>query len=466
MTSRVMAAVALVLCAAVAWAQPANFRTSLHATRAGKAHWYDAENGGFESFTNVPIEDMACTQCHGPVDAHGREYPGDYAPGCSDCHAADFGVDQASCYACHGRQKVEALRKQIPDVHRDAGMVCWDCHSTEDLHGDGTEYVSLGEAGAIDSDCSDCHTADSLPAAHAGYDPHSGALHCAACHASTVISCYNCHLESQVETHIKRARAQLDNFVILVNRAKDGKVGPASFQSITYQGDAFVAFGPYTPHTITREGRTCQDCHVNMGGSNESIVEYNATGQIQFAELGDDGSLSWKTGIVPMPADYQQSFKMEFITFDGDVSTPAGQDSMNWSSIGKNTWDGHQMLFSSPLTSEQMARLGMTRTSTAVAEEAGAAPVSFALEQNYPNPFNASTTIPYQVSKPGHVLLEVCDTNGQRVATLIDRSQPAGSYTASWDGTDSQGNPVSTGSYFARLRMGGVTQVSKTILLK
>lgn len=341
-------------------AQPGNFPSSLHSTRFGKEWWYSAENGGFENLTNIPIDQLGCKECHGPTDANGNAYPDPY-PGasCADCHQTDFSVEQDQCYGCHGRQQTEAKALGLPDVHRAAGMVCWDCHSTEDIHGDGTEYNSMLEAGAVDADCENCHGDNGmpLPAAHAGYDPHNGAVHCSACHTTTVITCYNCHFESQVDSHIKRAKQPLSGFVMLVNREKDGKVYPASFQSVSYEGKAFVAFGPYSAHTITREGRTCDDCH-NSNDSNEAITQYNETGKIQFASWDDaTKTLSWTKGIIPIPEDYETTLKMDFITYDGDTCDPAGPSS-NWSSIGKDVWDLHQMYFASPLTRSQMEALG------------------------------------------------------------------------------------------------------------
>ena len=164
------------------------FGTSLHGTRPGKAYWYSASNGGFEKWTQVPISELGCQECHGAHNADGVANDETYTPGCVDCHAtADNSVSQDQCYTCHGRQATEALKMKLPDVHRDAGMVCWDCHGNEDMHGDGTQYVSMLEDGAIKADCADCHDAAELPSAHTEHDPHEGALHCTACHSKTVI---------------------------------------------------------------------------------------------------------------------------------------------------------------------------------------------------------------------------------------------------------------------------------------
>ncbi|MCP3905234.1 MAG: hypothetical protein GY715_16535 [Planctomycetes bacterium] len=72
----------------------------------------------------------------------------------------------------------------------------------------------------------------------------------------------------------------------------------------------------------------------------------------------DTDVLTWIHGIVPIPEDYVTRFKMDFITYDGATSDPPGP-STNWSSIGKDTWDGHQMFFMTPLTRQQMTAIGM-----------------------------------------------------------------------------------------------------------
>jgi hypothetical protein len=357
-----MLVVAIMAALAIDAAAPEEtFPTSLHGARPGKAFWYDTDNGGFEKWTGISMAELGCAGCHGAVNADGEPYDEPYRPGCIDCHAsADHSVSVDRCFSCHGRQAMEARRLALPDVHRDAGMMCWDCHGDADMHGDGTEHVSMLADGAIEADCGDCHDAADLPAGHDEHDPHNGALHCTACHSATVISCYNCHFESQVEARIKRAVRPLSGFTLLVNRDKDGKVHPASFQSLTFQGDAFVAFGPYTPHSTTRDGRRCAVCHLNVeGGANAAIEAYNDRGSIPFVTWNEEtGSVDWMRGVIPLPEDYRTTLTMEFLTFDGDPAAPAGPDAGAWSPIGKDLPDGSQLLFATPLTREQMRELG------------------------------------------------------------------------------------------------------------
>ena len=92
-------------------------------------------------------------------------------------------------------------------------------------------------------------------------------------------------------------------------------------------------------------------------------------------------------------------------------------------------------------------------------------PQGFALGQNYPNPFNPSTIIPYQLAATSQVRLEVFNTLGQRMATLVNGNQEAGSYRAQWDGTDAAGRAAAAGLYFYRLTVEGAQQTGRMVLV-
>ena len=95
---------------------------------------------------------------------------------------------------------------------------------------------------------------------------------------------------------------------------------------------------------------------------------------------------------------------------------------------------------------------------------AGALPERFELGANYPNPFNPSTVIPYHLPAPMRVRLEVFNSLGQRIATLVEGERPAGSHTTSWDATDADGQAVAAGVYLYRLSGAGV-QATRPMLL-
>jgi len=104
--------------------------------------------------------------------------------------------------------------------------------------------------------------------------------------------------------------------------------------------------------------------------------------------------------------------------------------------------------------------------STVRGEHGEVIPYRFELSQNYPNPFSPSTTIEYSVPERSHVTIEAYNVLGQKVRTLVDREEPAGSHTITWDGTTDYGQPAATGVYIYRFRAGDHTETKKMLLLK
>ena len=94
-------------------------------------------------------------------------------------------------------------------------------------------------------------------------------------------------------------------------------------------------------------------------------------------------------------------------------------------------------------------------------------PSQFYLGANYPNPFNPETSIEYGLPTAGPVELAVYDVLGQPVRILVRTgSQPAGYYTAHWDGRDDSGRLVGSGVYLCRLQASGFTRTQKVALVK
>lgn len=91
----------------------------------------------------------------------------------------------------------------------------------------------------------------------------------------------------------------------------------------------------------------------------------------------------------------------------------------------------------------------------------GILPNTYALSQNYPNPFNASTVIKYTVPELAWVTLEVYNSLGQRVTTLIDENKPAGYHSVNWDA-----NYLASGIYFYRMTAGNFRESRKMVLVK
>jgi len=100
-------------------------------------------------------------------------------------------------------------------------------------------------------------------------------------------------------------------------------------------------------------------------------------------------------------------------------------------------------------------------------DEAGhaAVPGSCSLNQNYPNPFNPTTTIPYTVGKPGHVMLAVYNIYGQKVTTLVDEycAEANSTHQVVWDSTDDRGRQITSGVYVYSLIVNGHAETKRMI---
>jgi hypothetical protein len=83
-----------------------------------------------------------------------------------------------------------------------------------------------------------------------------------------------------------------------------------------------------------------------------------------------------------------------------------------------------------------------------------------------PNPFNPTTSITYEIEQPGRVQLEIFDTSGRRVRTLVDSEVTAGNHAVMWDARDDAGTHVASGLYVYRLSTASHTVSRSLILLK
>jgi hypothetical protein len=105
-------------------------------------------------------------------------------------------------------------------------------------------------------------------------------------------------------------------------------------------------------------------------------------------------------------------------------------------------------------------------TKSELAQIKGYFPFEYLLEQNYPNPFNNITTISYILTDKSDVNILIYDILGRQIRKMEYNDQSIGSYYINWDGTDKNGDPVSTGLYLYQLVTRDFIQTKKMILLK
>jgi hypothetical protein len=94
-------------------------------------------------------------------------------------------------------------------------------------------------------------------------------------------------------------------------------------------------------------------------------------------------------------------------------------------------------------------------------DDAASIPRRAQLFSAYPNPFNSSTVIQYELSETQRVQITILDLIGQTVASIADETQHAGHHSVRWDATS-----MTSGMYFCRLQIDGVSLTKKLLLIR
>ncbi|RKU31357.1 hypothetical protein C6497_02365 [Candidatus Poribacteria bacterium] len=98
-------------------------------------------------------------------------------------------------------------------------------------------------------------------------------------------------------------------------------------------------------------------------------------------------------------------------------------------------------------------------------------PPNTTLLPNYPNPFNPETWIPYDLSQDSMVKIQIYNQKGQSVRILDLGFQNAGTYrtkhqAAFWDGRNSYGELVASGTYYYSLTAREYNSIRKMVIQK
>jgi hypothetical protein len=93
-------------------------------------------------------------------------------------------------------------------------------------------------------------------------------------------------------------------------------------------------------------------------------------------------------------------------------------------------------------------------------------PATYALSRNYPNPFNPVTRFTVDLPRATEVEVAVYDLLGRKIASLMNGTQAAGTYTLEWNAHDANGMVVPTGMYLLRVSSEEFNASQKIMLMK
>lgn len=88
-------------------------------------------------------------------------------------------------------------------------------------------------------------------------------------------------------------------------------------------------------------------------------------------------------------------------------------------------------------------------------------PKEFSLYQNYPNPFNPTTTIRFALPVESRVKINIYNSLGQLVETLVDKDMKSGYHEINFNASG-----LASGVYFYKLNSGNFVETRKMLLMK
>ena len=212
-------------------------------------------------------------------------------------------------------------------------------------------------------------------------------------------------------------------------------------------------------NTVHMAGGTVPLQWPNLGWPSSEIglmIELNDDGMDGDKVAGDN--IFSTTVTFPAYTTFNVNYKFG-INYGDSVNNGGGNDNEN--AIGAN----HIInLFASLYYAETLDTFGVMGEKdfvTDVEDITETLPTVYSLNQNYPNPFNPATMINFSVPKEEFVTLNVFNSIGQKVATLVNESKTAGTYQVDFNAAN-----LSSGIYFYKITAGSFTETKKMILMK
>jgi len=280
------------------------------------------------------VPDNNCIRCHNRSGRIGLAYIGVFE---SEGYGTPYEKGQLSSMKMPGDR---FYLKLADDIHHQRGMACIDCHTRNEVMGDGTSYAHYEEQ--LEISCEVCHRQQpgttrkgneliNVLNIEGTYklqsklndkqyelrEPKKGVcdfpshkkVTCEACHSPWVPQCYGCHAKRDAsQTHLDKLSLEET-----LGRWEEGRsyiryqkpmlavwgeevviVTPGCQDIVTLvdqQGALEDSFNRFTmaainPHTTQKSGRTCNDCHgstktVGLGEGSLSIKN----GEVYFSPL-------------------------------------------------------------------------------------------------------------------------------------------------------------------------------------
>lgn len=231
----------------------------------------------------------------------------------------------------------------------------------------------------------------------------------------------------------KKLNFTMNKFVFNANAAYNGYAKPNDYKIIFYDTTVDSSSADTLPNIVYNE-RPVNFSVINMTTGKPVNIAYNTTGTI---------STTHNIWLLEGVRNKKRTWRITMVDNDANRKIPFGDTLYLFTEKGLSIYDTIKVL------------------SNLVSVHNKPVPQSFYLLQNYPNPFNPKTFIKFGISEPGITKLEIFNSLGENVVTLLNEYLESGEHTFAFDGTK-----FSSGIYFYRLQMNNKVQVNKMLLLK
>lgn len=305
------------------------------------------------------VADDNCIRCHNRSGRIGISYTGIFE---SEGYGTPYEHGGMSSKQLPGQRFYLEIAE---DIHHKKEMACIDCHTRNEIMGDGTSYAHYEDQ--LEISCEMCHS--EKPGITRKGDPVSNIsekdgkyqmtgrvndkvypllppkkdvcdfsghkrVTCEACHSTWVPQCYGCHAKrDETQTHLDkltlketpgmweegRSYIRYEKPMLALWKDKVVIVTPGCQDIVTLidkDGNVEGGFNRFTmaainPHTTQAEGRSCADCHQSTKtvGLGEGTVSVDEDGVWSFTGL-DQGVDTLDGQTVPFDA---------FVDIDGNA---------------------------------------------------------------------------------------------------------------------------------------------------
>lgn len=318
------------------------------------------------------VASVNCIRCHNRSGRIGLSYLGIF-------ESEGYGTPYEAGGLNHRQLPGARFYQEVPaDVHHQKGMECIDCHTRDEIMGDGTSYAHYEEQ--LEISCEVCHSPDpgvtrknkqltnlfkedgklvlmgkvdqkEHPVKTAKQGVCDFAAHkrvsCEACHSTWVAQCYGCHakrdasgkhldklslketagLWEEGRSYIRYEQPMLavwkDDIVVVTPGCQDIVTVVDEKGNIQKSFDRFT-MAAINPHTTQAKGRECADCHASTktAGLGEGTL-VRRDGELTFQSI-DQGVHTSAGTTVPFDAyvnlagePLQQSSRPDLRPFNG-----------------------------------------------------------------------------------------------------------------------------------------------------